>query len=112
MGRLSFKKILKEFGKIISLNSKYRPYVFIIVLLILTILPISILEKTPQFSICQKALGDYCPSTGITRGVASLLKGDFDIAWNHNPLSLLVLIVMVVIILIDFYKRSRTARIK
>jgi predicted ferric reductase len=112
VGRLDFKKILKEFGKIISFNSEYRPYVFIIVLSLLMIIPLSVLEITPKFSICQRILGDSCPSAGITRGVSCLLKGNFELAMQYNKISILVLIVMIVIILNDFYNKFNTKRIK
>lgn len=112
MGRLRFKKILKEFGKIVSLDSAYRRYIFLIVLIALAVIPLPILEKTPQLSICYKELGDNCPSTGITRGVSSLLKGDFALAQEYNKLSVLVLIVMITIIIADFCKKARTQKYK
>ena len=74
MGRkLKPLKTWEEFGKLISFDSKYRPYIFIFVLLILFLIPISTIESTPNLSICKRVLGDNCPSTGITRGVSSLL---------------------------------------
>ena len=107
MGRLGSDKFSKEFGKIISLNSFYRPWIFIILLLFLFILPMSVIEYTSKFSICQIAIGEHCPSTGITRGVASLLKGDFSGAMNYNKISILVLLIMLSTIVYDLIKRSK-----
>lgn len=101
----NFKAIKDTFFEIISLsNRRYRFAAFVIILLLLFIIPVQILGKAPNLSICQKILGNYCPSIGITRGVSSILKGDLNSAWNYNPLSFLVLIVMIWIIVCDFIK--------
>lgn len=106
MGRL--KTSIKEFGKIISFDSKYRPYTFLFVLFCLFLIPISYLESTPKLSICAKILGNYCPSTGITRGVSSLLKGNLELALSYNWLSIPTLIIMLSIIAYDLYKKIKT----
>ena len=105
MDRLNSKKTFKELGKIISLDSKYRPHTFIIVLLILFLIPISFLENSPKLSICAKILKENCPSIGITRGVSSLLKGNLGLALNYNWLSIPVLIIMLSIIIYDLHKK-------
>jgi len=108
MGRL--KTSIKELGKIISFNSKYRPYTFLFVLFSLFLIPVSYLEKTPKLSICAKILGDYCPSIGITRGVSSLLKGNINLAISYNWLSVPTLTIMLSIIVYDLYKKLKTVR--
>jgi hypothetical protein len=97
---------LKEFfSKLISLSySRYRFFTFLIVLILLRILPFSVIEKTHNFSICSIILGKYCYSVGITRGVASLLRGEFQSAIEFNPLSLLVIIILVSFLIYDFFK--------
>jgi predicted ferric reductase len=99
------KKIIKEFIKIISLsNPKYRIFTFLTILAFLFIVPLNILENSPNFSICYLLLKNYCYSYGLTRGVSSLLKGNFKMALNYNPLSYLVLIAIISTIILDFIK--------
>ena len=97
---------LKEiFSKIVTLSyPKYRFFTFLIVLILLRILPFSVIEKTHNLSICSALLGKYCYSIGITRGVSSLLRGEFERAIEFNPLSILVLGIMVIFLTYDFYK--------
>lgn len=97
---------LKEiFHKTISLSyPKYRFFTFLSVLILLRILPFSIVEKTHNLSVCSALLGKYCYSAGITRGVSSLLRGDFNRAIEFNPLSVLVLGIMIAFLAYDFYK--------
>ena len=97
--------ILKNYSKILTLSyPKYRLIIFIIVLILLAILPLSIVEKTHNFSICSKVLGKYCYSVGITRGISCLLKGNFSQAVAYNFLSIPVLITILGIIVFDFKK--------
>ncbi len=102
-----FKDKLRKLEEVLSLSSKYRPYIFIIVLGILFFAPISFLESSPDLSICHHLFGKYCYSVGITRGVSSLLKGNIQTAWNYNPLSFLVLLVMLTLIIFDLVKIFR-----
>ncbi len=97
---------LNEFlSKLITLSySRYRFFTFLGVLILLRILPFSLIEKTHSFSICSILLGKYCYSVGITRGVASLLRGEFQRAIEFNPLSFLVTLVLVLFISHDFFK--------
>src|SRR3989338_2610885 len=95
-------KFFSELGKIISLHSDYRKYVFIFVLAVLAIIPVKLLEEAPNLSICSRVFGEYCFSVGITRGVSSLLKGDFEMALDYNFLAVPVLIVMIFLIVYDF----------
>jgi len=102
MGLLKKRKnIFNFFGDILSLSEKYRPFIFIIILSILAIIPINTLQSLPNLSICNAVLGDLCYSVGITRGVSSILKGDLSLALSFNPLSFLVLALMIFILLID-----------
>ncbi|MBU2615512.1 MAG: DUF2752 domain-containing protein [Nanoarchaeota archaeon] len=81
---------------------RYRFFTFFIILILLALVPIEVLEKAPNLSICSKVLGEYCFSVGITRGVSSLLKGAFSQGMNYNFLSLIVLSVLILFILHDF----------
>ncbi len=60
-------------------------------------------------------LNDSCPNQGIlkncgfysigqTRGVSSILHGNFKQAYNYNPLSFLLLFVMVSLIIVNLFK--------
>lgn len=99
------RKLKEITSKILTLSyPKYRIAIFLIVLLLLAILPFYIVEKTHDFSICSKLLGKYCYSVGITRGVSSLLRGDFQRAIDYNPLSILVLFIIIWIIFYDTIK--------
>jgi L-lactate permease len=97
----------REIGKLISFDSKYRPYFFIFVLMILSLIPVSTIENAPELSICKRVLKENCPSAGITRGVSSLLKGQVNQAINYNWLSIPTLITMISIIVIDIYKKLK-----
>lgn len=98
-------KLKVFFSKVITLSySKYRFFTFLIVLILLRILPFSLIEKTHNLSICSMVLGKYCYSVGITRGVSSLLRGEFQRAIDFNPLSILVLIILISFIVYDFLK--------
>ncbi len=106
MGRqVNFKKIS---SKIFTLSyPKYRIVIFLIILILLAILPTEIISKTHSFSLCSMALGKYCYSTGITRGISSLLKGDFYLAMEYNPLSILVLLMLVGFVIHDIIRVKR-----
>ncbi|MGY4884292.1 MAG: DUF2752 domain-containing protein [Nanobdellota archaeon] len=98
-------KLKDFFSKLISLSHpKYRFFTFFSVLILLRILPFSIIEKTHNLSICSALLGKYCYSVGITRGVSCLLRGEFQKAVEFNPLSIIVLIIMLIFLIYDFYK--------
>ncbi len=97
--------ILKTLSRIFTLSyPKYRLFTFLIVLILLALLPISIVEKTHDLSICSKVLGKYCYSVGITRGVSSLLKGNFQQAIEYNFLSIPTLITLLGIMFFDLKK--------
>lgn len=98
-------KIKNFFSKLITLSyPKYRFFVFFGVLILLRFLPFSIVEKTHNLSICSAIFGKYCYSIGITRGVSSLLRGDLPAAISFNPLSIIVLGIMFIFLIYDFYK--------
>ena len=107
--RLGSIKVRREFGKIVSFDSKYRLYSFVFVLLVLYLIPVSIIEGVPDLSVCKKVLGDICPSAGITRGVSSLLKGQIGQAINYNWLSIPTVIVMFSIIVTDIYRKLKNS---
>jgi hypothetical protein len=85
----------------------YRVLFFLGVLFFLLIIPVHILELGPNFSICSFILGEYCYSTGITRGVASLLKGNISEAIDYNFLSIPVLAILFLFIIVDLYMLKR-----
>lgn len=100
--KIKFKTI---FSRIFTLSYPvYRFFTFLTILILLRILPFYIIEKTSKLSICSAILGKYCFSVGITRGVSSLLRGNFSKAIEYNPLSVLVLILLVGFLFFDFYK--------
>ena len=82
------RKLKEISSKILTLSyPKYRFFTFLGILFLLRFLPFWIIEKTPNFSICSKLLGKFCYSVGITRGVSSLLRGNFNEAINYNFLT-------------------------
>ena len=103
----NIKNLFNIFWQILSLSSKFRPFTFITILLILAMTPLSFLERIPNLSICNVILGRFCYSVGITRGVSSILKGNFGLALSYNPLSFLVLICMLSILGNDLLKRRK-----
>ena len=103
----NIKKLFNILGQILSLSSKFRPFTFITILIILAVIPISVLENLPNLSICNKVSGRFCYSVGITRGVSSILKGNFGLGLSYNPLSFLVLICMISILTNDLLKRRK-----
>jgi hypothetical protein len=105
MDRQVIPKLKKISSRIFTLSyPKYRFFVFTGILILLRILPFSFIEKTHGFSLCSAILGKYCFSVGITRGVSSLLRGDFSNALEYNLLSIPVLAILIIFILHDFYK--------
>ncbi len=101
------RKIKKFISKLLTLSYPSRVFVFLIVLILLAVLPLSIVEKTHDFSICSKIFGDYCYSVGITRGISCLLKGDFQKAISYNFLSIFVLIIIFILIVRDLIKLKK-----
>ena len=91
-------------SKVLTLSyPKYRFFLFSFVLFVLMIIPVSFLEKGPR-TICSRIFGDYCFSVGITRGISSLLKGQFSRAIEYNYLAIPVLIILVLFVIHDFLK--------
>ena len=98
-------KLKEVSSKIFTLSyPKYRFFIFLIVLFLLAVLPINVVEKTHDASICSKVLGKYCYSVGITRGVSSLLKGNFSQAIEYNFLSIPTLVFLLGIMAFDLRK--------
>ena len=97
---------LKEFSsKLFTLSyPKYRFFIFLFVLLLLAFLPLNVVAKTHDASVCSKVLGKYCYSVGITRGVSSLLKGNFQQAIDYNFLSIPTLAFLLGIMFFDLRK--------
>ncbi len=104
MGR-KIKRIKIFFSKIFTLSyPRWRFFIFIGVLILLRLLPFSFVEKTQELSICSFIFGKYCYSVGLTRGVSMILRGDIASGIDYNVLSILVLVVLVIFIIHDFFK--------
>ena len=105
MGRRIIGKIKTISSRIFTFSyPRYRFFSFLLVLILLRILPFSWVAKTHDFSICSAVLGKYCFSVGITRGVSSLLRGDFRSAIDYNFLSIPVLVILIGFLIHDIYK--------
>ena len=62
-----------------------------------------------EFCLVKTILNIPCPSCGVSRGVMSLIKGDFQAGFLYNPLSYVVLGMMIfipILLLIDLVKSS------
>ena len=93
----------EKFFEFVSFSDrKIRIFSFALVLFLLFLIPVNFLENSPNISICYHILGEYCYSYGLTRGIASLLKGNIELALQYNKLSILVLIIIILIIISDF----------
>lgn len=98
-------KLKEVSSKILTLSyPKHRFFAFLFILFLLRFLPFSIIEKTHNFSVCSFLLGKFCYSIGITRGVSSLLRGNFEEAIDYNFLAVLVLGILIIFIIHDFFK--------
>jgi hypothetical protein len=104
-GITSLRNFKKGLFEVVSLDSKYRVYVFSFIIIFLALIPLGVLESGPNLSLCSRIFGSKCYSVGITRGVSSLLKGNLEVALNYNWLSILVVCVMFWIILMDLRKK-------
>jgi len=101
-GLIKVKRIKKTLFDILSFSyAKYRFCSVLLILIILLIAPLNYLTNLPNLSICNHLFGKYCYSVGITRGVSSLLKGDFQSAWDYNPLSIGVLLGLLMLLVYD-----------
>ncbi len=86
-----------------------RLSVFIPVIVTLALIPVAWLERTlPPLSICNALLGSNCWSVGITRGISSILKGQYAQAWHYNPLAYVALIIMLGIVTFDAFGAVQT----
>lgn len=101
----SLREVKSFIIKVLSLSDrKYRIVTLFLILFMLFFIPVSFFEKLPNLSICSGILGEYCFSVGITRGVSSLLKGDFVNAIDYNIFSVLVVVMIIAIIVLDLVK--------
>lgn len=68
-------------------------------------------KNQPVICLFKKATGLPCPSCGSTRAVVDLLNGQFWEAIHHNPLGLLIFIILLVApvwILIDLIFKNES----
>ncbi len=81
-----------------------RLAVFGLIIGILILLPTDRLYYLPVRSVYESVFGIVTYSSGMTRGLSSILHGNFGQAWNYNPLSFAVIIVIAVIMTADIKK--------
>ncbi|MCW8966058.1 MAG: DUF2752 domain-containing protein [Candidatus Pacearchaeota archaeon] len=86
---------------------QYRFFTFLFVIIILFIIPVNFLESLPNLSICHRILGDSCYSVGITRGIASLLKGNIKQSLEYNFRAIPTLTIILVFLIFDFIKITK-----
>ncbi|HEY3054619.1 MAG TPA: DUF2752 domain-containing protein [Thermoanaerobaculia bacterium] len=61
----------------------------IVVPLVWALVPISLLERAPRVCLLRR-MGLPCWGCGMTRAIASALRGDWQGAWRYNRLSVIV----------------------
>lgn len=97
-----FWQIVRESASLASPGGRF--VAFSLVLVILSVLPTDKLYYLPVRSIYQSVFGVVTYSSGMTRGLSAILHGNFEQAWNYNPLSFVVFITIVVILIADIRK--------
>lgn len=70
-------------------KSTLKAAVLAVVPIVWASVPISFLERAPQVCLWRR-MGLYCWGCGMTRAIASTLRGDWTRAWDYNHLSLIV----------------------
>ena len=101
----SYWQLAKEIASLST--TRGRLVAFGVVILILSILPTDKLRYLPIKSVYESVFGWVPYSSGMTRGVSSILHGKIDNAWEFNPLSFLVLVVVLGIAISDLVKLKR-----
>ncbi len=104
---LTGSKIKETLLEFLSLTPPLRKYTFLGVLCVLFFIPVKVLEDSPSLSLCGRILGKDCYSLGITRGVASLLKGDLNLALHYNWLAIPVTFFLLGFVIYDFIYEFR-----
>ena len=110
MGRnLTQKPNTKEFWQIAKESASLsaprgRLVSFGAVLTILFILPTDKLYLIPVKSIYETVFGWVPYSSGMTRGVSSILHGEIGKAWEYNPLSFAVMAAALGIMIVDGWR--------
>jgi len=89
------------------LTFRHKPLIFATGLLLLAAMP-----SLPDLPICliRSTLGIPCPTCGLTHAVWYFMHGRFADAWASNPLSFLV--VMIVIRLLLVRRPTASERLK
>ncbi len=88
-------------------TSRGRLVAFGVVILALSVIPTDKLNYLPIKSVYESVFGWVPYSSGMTRGVSSILHGKIDNAWEFNPLSFLALGIVFGIIISDLIKLRR-----
>lgn len=88
-------------------TSRGRLVAFGVVIFTLFIVPTEKLHYLPIKSVYESVFGWVPYSSGMTRGVSSILHGKIDNAWEFNPLSFLTLGVVLGIVVSDLIKLKR-----
>ncbi|MBS3167052.1 DUF2752 domain-containing protein [Candidatus Woesearchaeota archaeon] len=131
MGKLIFKKLKRVktlFLEFLSFSSP-RAIVFnlLFILIFLRVLPLKLLENGPRLCVFSRILeliyrgncptsglfsGCACPSCGLTRGIAHLLRGDLISAYTLNKGVILVFLVILIAIIwnLILFLRQRKAK--
>jgi hypothetical protein len=99
--------------RVVSLSSRSKSTLKGVVLAIVPIVwasvPISFLERAPQVCLW-KRMGLYCWGCGMTRAIASALRGDWTRAWDYNHLSVIVVPLLAYLWLREL-RRTLSARV-
>ena len=70
--------------------------VLVIIPIILIILPANYFDQGQSLCLSVLLFEKKCYGCGMTRAIQHLIHFDFDIAWNYNKLSFIVLPVLII----------------
>ncbi len=85
-------------------TSRVLLYVFLfLIYIVLMILPADFFDKGQSLCISKLLLNKECYGCGMTRAIQHLLHFDFEIAYNFNKISFIVLPLTLFLILKDIY---------
>ena len=70
--------------------------VLVIIPIILIILPANYFDQGQSLCLSVLLFEKKCYGCGMTRAIQHLIHFDFDIAWNYNKLSFIVLPILII----------------